>query len=178
VARHIPVRALVQGVKAEQVCAGSSRRRGTLGCPRNRGAVVASNPESPLVDVSGLGQYVLVGDDSGQLEVGDREGPPGTLRGDEGQLDVGRKLGAPHKGVCHGIQGIKPNAPHADSTSVASAGVRWRHRDQFPQARRPLGHRVHEETKVRNDIKHVAIQADAMLVAFAERGLQHGEQTS
>jgi hypothetical protein len=69
VTRHVAVCSLVEGIETKEVGPGTGGRGGTLGGPREGGAVVAGEPKSALLDMAGGSQHIFVRDGPGKFKV-------------------------------------------------------------------------------------------------------------
>ena len=179
VACHIAMRALVQGVEAQEVGASTGR-----GC-RPFDAHASKVRLSPAIHkvrswtwrARASTALCAMVPASSRSEI-ERERATRVRGGDQGALDVGRKTGAPHDRGRGWVQHIKPHAAHANSSGVARASVGWCHWHQLAEACWPGGKGVGKSAKVRDCVKDMLIQSDTMSVAPAEGLLKYREQTA
>ena len=98
----VAIVSLVEGKQAEQIGGGAARGDGAVVVPMDGSRVVGQGGGSGMAAINQPGEDVLMGQDTGQFEVGIGDGAAGIGGRNEVAADCGRQWSAPEGGVvCH-----------------------------------------------------------------------------
>ena len=107
----------------EQIRSGSGRGRRAFVRSRQGSAIVGRNPQGSFHDVMVGGKNVLVCDEGGQFQVGNRNRSVGISGCDHGILDGTRKGIPPYNRCMWSRRFVKPYTTHSALTGVRRSDV-------------------------------------------------------
>ena len=169
------VLALVKGVEPQKVCSCRAGRGRALGCPRQGCQVVPGEPKRALSRVGHqVNKDILVSNEPGRLEVGDRKGAVAVVTRNERMLGGRRERGASD----HGREAWgEPHTPHAALAGIAGAPVeRSADGNKLAEAGVSAAEGVGNEAKIMQAVERGKAKTDAVAVAFPQGILQGREE--
>jgi hypothetical protein len=168
---------LVNAVEPEKVGGRTGCGGGLFMVPRHHGDVIPKDTDGVAPAVYILCEDILMGKQSGELQIRVGDGSIGVLGGDQLVLDMEGEWSAPQKGrdvaVCNSG---KPHTSHPPSRGIVGAYSHGIVRNNLGQIGGTGSQRQGKMLKIRQLVAHGGGNANAVAVHMSEPLLEEGKQ--